>query len=60
VHRDGARGAKNQTFTPGKIERAAPLLGQHTREILLGLGYTSADVERLEAQGAVLCAQREA
>jgi crotonobetainyl-CoA:carnitine CoA-transferase CaiB-like acyl-CoA transferase len=46
--------------TPGKIERAAPLLGEHTREVLLGLGYTGADVERLEAQGAVQCAQRKA
>ncbi len=42
--------------TPGGVERAAPLLGQHTREILLTLGYTDADITRLAGEGAVLCA----
>jgi crotonobetainyl-CoA:carnitine CoA-transferase CaiB-like acyl-CoA transferase len=41
---------------PGAIERAAPLLGQHTREVLRELGYSSADVDRLATEGAVLCA----
>jgi crotonobetainyl-CoA:carnitine CoA-transferase CaiB-like acyl-CoA transferase len=39
--------------TPGGTRRAAPLLGQHTREILAGLGYSAAEIERLEADGAV-------
>ena len=42
--------------TPGKIERPAPLLGEHTREVLAELGYSGADVERLVAEGAVRCA----
>jgi crotonobetainyl-CoA:carnitine CoA-transferase CaiB-like acyl-CoA transferase len=42
--------------TPGGIARAAPLLGQHTREILAGLGYSTADIERLHSTGAVHCA----
>ena len=39
--------------TPGKVERAAPLLGQHTREVLAGLGYAPEEIERLYAEGAV-------
>ncbi len=31
--------------TPGRIERAGPILGEHNREILIGrLGYTEADL----------------
>jgi crotonobetainyl-CoA:carnitine CoA-transferase CaiB-like acyl-CoA transferase len=41
--------------TPGKVERAAPLLGQHTREILVELGYSAAQVEQLAAEGAIAC-----
>jgi len=32
---------------------AAPLLGEHRREILAELGYSAADIESLEADGAV-------
>ncbi len=42
--------------TPGAVTRAAPLLGEHTREILAGLGYDAAAIERLAAEGAILCA----
>jgi crotonobetainyl-CoA:carnitine CoA-transferase CaiB-like acyl-CoA transferase len=42
--------------TPGTVERAAPVLGQHTREVLLALGYCAADIERLQHEGAVHCA----
>lgn len=42
--------------TPGEIARAAPLLGQHTREVLAALGYSAAQIERLVAEGAVHCA----
>jgi crotonobetainyl-CoA:carnitine CoA-transferase CaiB-like acyl-CoA transferase len=41
------------TDTPAKVERAAPLLGQHTNEILATLGYDAAAIERLRAEGAV-------
>ncbi len=39
--------------TPGSVTRAAPLLGQHTREILATLGYSGAEVDALFATGAV-------
>ena len=39
--------------TPGTIRTRAPLLGEHTAEILEGLGYACEDVERLRAAGAV-------
>jgi len=39
--------------TPGAVDRAAPLLGQHTEEILVELGYTEAERRALEAKGIV-------
>ena len=39
--------------SPGTIRSRAPLLGEHTAEILEGLGYASEDVGRLRAAGAV-------
>ena len=39
--------------TPGKIVSPAPTLGQHTREVLLGIGYTDAEVDALAAAGAI-------
>jgi len=42
--------------TPGEMKRPAPLLGQHTREVLAGLGYGAAEIEALQREGAVLCA----
>jgi crotonobetainyl-CoA:carnitine CoA-transferase CaiB-like acyl-CoA transferase len=42
--------------TPGETRRAAPLLGEHTREVLEGIGYSAADIERLAAEGAIACA----
>ncbi|MGW8762918.1 CaiB/BaiF CoA transferase family protein [Streptomyces sp. NPDC055815] len=33
--------------------RRAPLLGEHTDEVLLGAGYTAEDIERLRRDGAV-------
>ena len=42
---------------PGRAStRAAPVLGQHTREVLLALGYSTAEIERLQQQGAIHCA----
>ena len=41
--------------TPGAVSTAAPLLGQHTREILAGYGYSESDIERLIEEGAVGC-----
>jgi crotonobetainyl-CoA:carnitine CoA-transferase CaiB-like acyl-CoA transferase len=39
--------------TPGSIRRRAPLLGEHTDEILAGLGYTSAAIAALREKGIV-------
>jgi crotonobetainyl-CoA:carnitine CoA-transferase CaiB-like acyl-CoA transferase len=39
--------------TPGKLRIPAPDLGQHTREILSGLGYTAEQVAALVAAGAI-------
>ncbi len=39
--------------TPTRIDRPAPVLGEHTRSILAGLGYTAAQIADLLAQGVV-------
>ena len=40
--------------TPGSVNRGAPLLGEHTREILGEYGYTNAEIEGLIANGDVI------
>ena len=40
--------------TPGRITEPAPLLAQHTREVLLGAGYTADDIEALVESGAAV------
>jgi crotonobetainyl-CoA:carnitine CoA-transferase CaiB-like acyl-CoA transferase len=42
--------------TPGEVTRAAPILGEHTREVLESLGYSSAQIAQLEQEGAVFAA----
>jgi crotonobetainyl-CoA:carnitine CoA-transferase CaiB-like acyl-CoA transferase len=42
--------------TPCSVTRAAPLLGQHTREILGTLGYSPAEIDSLASKGAVAIA----
>jgi len=39
--------------TPGAVQRPAPMLGEHTREVLGELGYSSREVDELLAAGAV-------
>ena len=39
--------------TPAIVGRPAPLLGEHTMEILTDLGYSAADIQRLNASGGV-------
>jgi crotonobetainyl-CoA:carnitine CoA-transferase CaiB-like acyl-CoA transferase len=39
--------------TPGAIRTPPPLLGEHTDEILAGLGLEPADIERLRSDGVV-------
>jgi crotonobetainyl-CoA:carnitine CoA-transferase CaiB-like acyl-CoA transferase len=38
--------------TPGKVNSAAPLLGQHTREVLLEYGFSPAEIDGLYAANA--------
>lgn len=40
--------------TPASIDRAAPLLGQHTREVLVEFGYDTAQIEALIRSRAVI------
>jgi crotonobetainyl-CoA:carnitine CoA-transferase CaiB-like acyl-CoA transferase len=42
--------------TPGGVSRAAPLLGQHTREVLAEYGFTGSEIEALLATGAAVAA----
>jgi crotonobetainyl-CoA:carnitine CoA-transferase CaiB-like acyl-CoA transferase len=42
--------------TPGEVVRAAPVLGEHTREILESIGYSTAEIDRLQGDGAIACA----
>ena len=39
--------------TPGKIQRGAPTLGEHTDEVLAALGYDAAGITALRKAGAV-------
>ncbi|MCD0504476.1 CoA transferase, partial [Bordetella petrii] len=40
--------------TPARVERGAPLTGQHTDEVLGEFGYSAEQIARFEAEGAVL------
>jgi crotonobetainyl-CoA:carnitine CoA-transferase CaiB-like acyl-CoA transferase len=42
--------------TPGALRRPAPRLGEHTREILTGIGVDAAAIARHEAAGVIACA----
>ena len=39
--------------TPGSVTRAAPVLGQHTREVLREHGFSDAETDEMAAQGAI-------
>ena len=39
--------------TPGAVDRPAPLLGQHTADILTELGYTDAEQRALSERGVI-------
>ncbi len=39
--------------TPGGVNWSGPALGQHTDDILTGLGLTGADIQHLKTTGVV-------
>jgi crotonobetainyl-CoA:carnitine CoA-transferase CaiB-like acyl-CoA transferase len=39
--------------TPGKVRTPPAGFGEHTREVLRGLEYSDAEIERFEKQGVV-------
>jgi len=39
--------------TPSTVDRGAPVVGQHSRDVLIEAGYTDSEVEALLAKGAV-------
>ena len=39
--------------TPGLVRRAAPLFGQHTREVLYDHSFSDAEVEQMAAKGVI-------
>lgn len=42
--------------TPGKVARPAPLMGEHTREVLAEFGFGRDEIEALVASGAAIAA----
>ena len=42
--------------TPGKVSRPAPLMGQHTREVLAEFGFSKEEIEALLGSGAAIAA----
>ena len=40
--------------TPGEVRSGAPLLGEHTREVLREYGYSDAEIDKLAGNGDVI------
>lgn len=41
------------TRTPGSVRQRAPILGEHTREVLMEAGYSAAAIDELQHSGAI-------
>jgi crotonobetainyl-CoA:carnitine CoA-transferase CaiB-like acyl-CoA transferase len=44
--------------TPCQVTRGAPVLGQHTREILAEIGFSAEEIQQMEDEGTVLLSKR--
>jgi formyl-CoA transferase/CoA:oxalate CoA-transferase len=42
--------------TPGIVENAPPQFGEHNRQVLLGLGYSDAEIDEFVRDGVLGCA----
>ena len=45
------------SHTPAEVRRGAPVLGQHTREILAEIGFSLDEIERMDKEGTVISNQ---
>jgi len=45
--------APKLSHTPGKVRTFTPLTGEHTEEVLRGLGYSSKEIENLRQEGTI-------
>jgi len=45
--------APKLSYTPGKIRTFTPLAGEHTEEVLRGLGYSSEEIDNLRKEGTI-------
>lgn len=45
--------------TPGKVRTGAPLYGEHTSEVLREFGFTDAEIDALEKEGAIATATHD-
>jgi crotonobetainyl-CoA:carnitine CoA-transferase CaiB-like acyl-CoA transferase len=47
------RPAARFSETPARVRRSAPRLGEHTREVLTGTGFSDAEINALLGSGAL-------